>query len=305
MWGVVPKNIWAPLTPPADDNTIELATRPYLVVTGDRVVLIEAGVGDRWESKWRGIYHLDGGRLEQQIRAAGFAPEDVTDAVASHAHWDHIGGWVVDRGNGPEPLLRNATHWLEADEVEQCLHNAHVRKGSYRPEDLAPLVERDAVRTFDRETEIVPGITVRPVGGHSDGISVVFVHDGAERAIFWADVVPTTHHVQPPYIMAYDTDVKRSYAARSALLAEAAEKRGSGSSTTTWTRPSRVEHDGQALRGRAGHRLITRQGAPRTAPGAPDNTDSQGVTENTEAPPAAATKSGVAPPQAAPVLCDS
>ncbi|QDU84228.1 putative quorum-quenching lactonase YtnP [Planctomycetes bacterium Pla163] len=229
MWGVVPKNIWAKLTPPAADNTIELATRPYLCVKGDRVLLIEAGVGDRWESKYKGIYHLDGGYLEQSLAWAGYAPEQVTDAVASHGHWDHIGGWVVDRGDGPVPLLPNARHWLEATEVERCLHPDHVRRGSYRPEDLQPLVDRDLVHTFEGTTEILPEVEVRPVGGHSDGVGPVIVGPrGGERAIFWADVVPTTHHVQPPYIMAYDIDVVRSFEVRKALLEEAARERWTG-----------------------------------------------------------------------------
>ena len=234
MWGVVPKNIWEKLTPPAADNTIELALRPYLCVKGERVVLIEAGVGARWESKWRGIYHLDGGRLEASIRAAGYSPADVTDAVASHAHWDHIGGWLVEREGRVEPLLPNARHHLAAIEVERCLHPDHVRKGSYRPEDLALLVEQRRVTTFESAGEILPEIEVRPVGGHSDGVSVVIVGPrsaaagAGERAIFWADVVPTTHHVQPPYIMAYDIDVTTSFAARKALLAEAARERWVG-----------------------------------------------------------------------------
>jgi glyoxylase-like metal-dependent hydrolase (beta-lactamase superfamily II) len=229
MWGVVPKNLWATLTPPAPDNTIALALRPYLCVKGDRVLLIEAGVGARWESKWRGIYHLDGGRLEASLRATGYRPEDVTDAVASHAHWDHVGGWLVERAGRIEPLLPRARHWLAAVEVERCLHHDHVRRGSYRPEDLAPLVEAGRVATFESVGEILPEVEVRPVGGHSDGVSVVIVGPrGGERAIFWADVVPTTHHVQPPYIMAYDIDVVTSFAARKALLAEAARERWVG-----------------------------------------------------------------------------
>lgn len=224
MWGVVPKNIWAPLTPPAEDNTIELAARPFLCAKGDRVVVIEAGIGDRWNAKWTSIYHLDGGRLAAAIRAVGYEPEQVTDAVASHAHWDHIGGWVVDGADGPRPLMPNATHWVAAIEAERCLHPDHVRKGSYRPEDLQPIVDAGLLRTFETSGEILPGIEVRPLGGHSDGVGPVLVGaEGGERACFWADVVPTTHHVQPPYIMAYDIDVVRSFDVRSDWLRRAAE----------------------------------------------------------------------------------
>jgi len=223
MWGVVPKNLWASLTPPADDNTIELAARPFLCVKGERVVLIEAGVGDRWNEKWRSIYHIDGGRLEAALRAVGYAPEQVTDAVASHAHWDHIGAWVVERDGKDVPLLPNARHWLPAIEAERCLHPDHVRKGSYRPEDLQPVVDAGLLETFETSGEIFDEVEVRPLGGHSDGVGPILVGPkGGERACFWADVVPTTHHIQPPYIMAYDIDVVRSFEVRKALLEESA-----------------------------------------------------------------------------------
>ena len=96
MWGVVPANIWRKLTPPAEDNTIRLALRPFLLERGDVRAVVEVGVGDRWEEKWRGIYHIDRTEtLEGTVRACGLEPEEITHVVASHCHWDHIGSQVV------------------------------------------------------------------------------------------------------------------------------------------------------------------------------------------------------------------
>jgi glyoxylase-like metal-dependent hydrolase (beta-lactamase superfamily II) len=226
MWGVVPANLWRALTPPAADNTIALALRPFLARRGDDVVLIEGGVGDRWTEKLRALYHLQGGGgLGASLRAAGVEPEEVILVVASHCHWDHIGALVVDGPAGPAPLCPRARHWMPRREIERCLHPDHVRRGSYRPEDLAPLVEAGLVEPFDGIAQPLPGLAVHELGGHSDGVSVVTLGDlaGPDAAIFWSDVVPTTHHVQPPYIMAYDIDVERSFTVRSQWLARAAD----------------------------------------------------------------------------------
>ncbi len=234
MWGVVPKNLWEHLTPPAEDNTIPMALRPFLARKGDHVVLIEGGVGARWSDKLRAIYHIEGGgSLGDSLRSLGVEPADVTLVVASHCHWDHIGALVEQGPDGPRPLCPRARHLAPRIEVERCLAPDHVRRGSYRPEDLEPIAAAGLLETFDGESEPIPGLVVHELGGHSDGVSLVTLGDleapgpGA-AAVFWSDVVPTTHHVQPPYIMAYDIDVVRSFEVRSRWLERAAERGWTG-----------------------------------------------------------------------------
>ena len=223
MWGVVPANLWRSLTPPAEDNTIRMALRSFLARRGDDVVLIEGGAGARWSDKLKAIYHLqECGRLRASIQDAGVAPESITHVVASHCHWDHIGALVEPDGT---LLCPNATHFAPAIEVERCLNPDHVRRGSYRPEDLQPIVDSGRLETWEGAAELLPGLWGHSLGGHSDGVSVITLGDidSSEAAVFWADVVPTTHHVQPPYIMAYDIDVERSFEQRSEWLAKAAD----------------------------------------------------------------------------------
>lgn len=240
MWGVVPANLWRAMTPPAQDNTIRMALRPFLARRGDRVVVIEGGVGARWSDKLRRMYQIEGGGgLATSLAAHGVATEDVTDVVLSHCHWDHIGALVIDGERGPTPLFPRARHFAPEIEIQRCLAPDHVRKGSYRPEDLEPLRAAGLLHalettpstrgTGERVAEPVPGITVHVLGGHSDGVSTIAVGDlsapgPGNAAVFWSDVVPTTHHVQPPYIMAYDIDVVRSFDVRSRWLDEAARK---------------------------------------------------------------------------------
>ena len=124
MCGVVPANLWRNMTPPADDNTIKLAARPFLLRRDEMVVVIEPGYGDRWESKWQGIYHMERtSSLPASLAANGISPADVTHVLATHCHWDHIGSIVVERGGDSNtsgelvPLFPNATHRFPSIEV--------------------------------------------------------------------------------------------------------------------------------------------------------------------------------------------
>lgn len=231
MWGVVPATIWRPMTPPAADNTIRLALRPFLLERGDQKVVVEGGVGDRWTDKLRGIYHIDRSTsLRETVTACGLEPEEITDVVASHCHWDHIGGLVEDREGVLTPLFPNARHYMPGVEFEMVKNPDPIRRGSYRPEDALPLEEAGLVEVYDargmEDLELFDGLRVRHVGGHSDGVCLVTINEKAdgETAVFWTDVVPTTHHIQPPYIMAYDVNAAVSYDQRSALLEEAARE---------------------------------------------------------------------------------
>ena len=146
--------------------------------------------------------------------------------IASHCHWDHIGSLVVGSDEDLRPLFPNAIHYMPEVEVEMLKHADHARRASYRLEDLLPIEEAGLLETFEGETELLDGVVAEVVGGHSDGVSIITVNRTGEgaTAAFWADVVPTTHHIQPPYIMAYDIDVVRSFNQRSALLELAANE---------------------------------------------------------------------------------
>lgn len=244
MWGVVPAAMWRAWTPPAADNTILLALRPFLAVRGEHRVIVEPGVGERWSPKLLAIYQiLRDATIVPTLRAAGLVPEEITHVVASHCHWDHIGAWVVERdgrtrravasasnGGASEPgervlapLFPNARHFAPKSEVEIAKQPGHARSASYRAEDVTPIERAGLLETYEGTREILPGLRAHVLGGHSDGVAVVtFDEEGSEPAIFWSDVVPTAHHVQPPYIMAYDLDVVRSFEVRSAWLERAA-----------------------------------------------------------------------------------
>ncbi len=226
MWGVVPRALWERMTPPAADHTILLALRPFLAERAGFKVLIEGGVGDRWEEKWRRIYHIEPTTtLEAALAACGSAPEEITHVVLSHCHWDHCGACVALRGGQLVPRFPAARHFAPRVEVEIAKRPGHARAGSYRAEDVEPLERAGVLQTYAGDSEILPDLWVHELGGHSDGVSLITLNESGpgEAAVFWSDIVPTTHHIQPPYIMAYDIDVVRSYEVRARWLARACD----------------------------------------------------------------------------------
>jgi glyoxylase-like metal-dependent hydrolase (beta-lactamase superfamily II) len=149
----------------------------------------------------------------------------VTHVALSHCHWDHIGALVTERSGRLAPLFPCARHFAPRIEIAMAKKPGHARAGSYRAEDLLAVEQAGLLEAYDGRFEILPGLVCHTQGGHSDGVSVITVGDeDGECAIFWSDVVPTTHHVQPAYIMAYDLDVARSFEVRSEWISRAAER---------------------------------------------------------------------------------
>jgi glyoxylase-like metal-dependent hydrolase (beta-lactamase superfamily II) len=230
MWGVVPKALWSAWTPAAADNTILLALRPFLFERGEHKVLVEPGVGDRWPEKLARIYGLvRAPTLDDSLRAVGVAADAITHVVGTHAHWDHVGAWVIERGGALSPRFPRARHVLPRIERDAALSPDPVRAASYRADDVLPLEQAGILELVEGVHELLPGLVLHVLGGHSDGVAVVTCDEQRDDgAIFWSDVVPTAHHVQPPYIMAYDLDVARSYAVRAEWIERAARRGWTG-----------------------------------------------------------------------------
>jgi glyoxylase-like metal-dependent hydrolase (beta-lactamase superfamily II) len=230
MWGVVPATMWRKLTPPAEDNTIRLALRPFLAERGREKIVIEVGLGQRWDAKKRAIYRMEPTvTLAQSLARAGVGVDEVTHVVATHCHWDHIGGQVVERDGVLAPLFQNARHFAPKVEIARAKKPGHARAASYRADDVLAIESAGLLTAYEGDFEVVPGLVAHVLGGHSDGVSVVTLGAGtADGAIFWSDVVPTTHHVEPAYIMAYDVDVARSFEVRSEWIERAVRERWIG-----------------------------------------------------------------------------
>ncbi len=224
MFGVVPRVLWQRLTPVNEDHTIPLATTPFLLEDGEHRVLIEPGLGYRWSDKEVDMFHIDhsgGHDLLQSLAAAGVQAEEITHCLMSHAHWDHIGAVCGPDG---KPVFPKAQHWCPRIQVEAALQPDHLRRASYRQQDLQPLLDAGLLYTFTGTQDILPGLSMEEVGGHSDGTSLILLESKGQKAGFWADVVPTRNHVHLPFIMAYDMNAEKSFHVRRQWIQRAAEE---------------------------------------------------------------------------------
>ncbi|HEX8695245.1 MAG TPA: MBL fold metallo-hydrolase [Longimicrobium sp.] len=235
MFGVVPKPLWEKRIPADARNRIPLALRCLLVETGDELVLVETGLGNKENEKFRDIYGVDNApspgspwpdRLHEAIAAAGFAPGDVGVVIDTHLHFDHAGGNTFADAEGRVRLgFPNARYVVQKGEWEWA-HRANERtSASYLPHNFDPVMEAGRFDLVEGDREIVPGVSVYRTPGHCPHHQSVLVSSEGETACFLADVVPTMAHLPLPWIMGYDVEPLVTLESKRALLARAADER--------------------------------------------------------------------------------
>lgn len=211
MFGVVPKPLWERRIPADERNRIPLAMRCLLVETADALVLIDTGVGNKETEKFRTIYGIENAgsptRLEDAIRAAGRAPEDVELVVNTHLHFDHAGGNTYLDAEGMVRLaFPRAKYVVQRGELEFARSRNERIRASYLPHNFEPVVEAGRFELVEGERELLPGVRVVPTPGHTPHHQSVMLESDGERACFLADIVPTSAHLPLPWIMAYDLE---------------------------------------------------------------------------------------------------
>jgi len=225
MFGVVPKPLWTRRIPADDRNRIQLAMRPLLVRTGDANILIDAGIGDKMGPKDQDIYGLDRSRsLDVSLVEAGLTAADIDIVIATHLHFDHIGGSTVRTESGLRPRFPRARHIIRTGEWDDATHPHERNRGSYIADNFVPLLSAGVVEFHDDDIEVVPGIRVRRTGGHTRHHEMVVITSGGRTAVFVADLIPTTAHVDEPWIMGYDLYPVETLECKRAFLKEAIER---------------------------------------------------------------------------------
>ena len=211
MFGVVPKSLWQKTNPSDSDNLIDLTARCMLIESGSRLILVDAGMGDKQSEKFFSYYKPWGDdSLVKSINSAGFSIDEITDVFLTHLHFDHCGGaTVLNNNNVSVPLFKNAKYWSNKNHWDWATNPNSREKASFLKENLIPIEESGQLCFLDVKSpgfnhydEL--GFDVLFVDGHTEKQMIPKVSYSGKEVVFMADLLPTAGHIPLPYIMGYD-----------------------------------------------------------------------------------------------------
>jgi glyoxylase-like metal-dependent hydrolase (beta-lactamase superfamily II) len=213
MFGVVPKSLWQRTNPPDQNNMIDIAARCLLIEDGNRLILVDTGMGNKQSDKFYGYYHLWGDdSIDKSLAHYGFHKNDITDVFMTHLHFDHCGGSVEWNKNktGYEPAFKNAHFWSNHNHWQWATKPNRREKASFLKENIMPMEESGQLK-FTRlpEHKILKksdlGFDIFFANGHTEKQMIPMINYNGKTICFMADLLPTTGHLPIPFIMGYDT----------------------------------------------------------------------------------------------------
>ncbi|MCH7523539.1 MAG: MBL fold metallo-hydrolase [Bacteroidetes bacterium] len=213
MFGVVPKSLWNKTNPADSNNMIDIAARCLLIEDGDRLILIDTGMGNKQSDKFFGYYYLWGNdTIDNSLKKYGFHRDDITDVFMTHLHFDHCGGsiqWNKDR-TGYEPAFKNAHFWSNIEHWNWATKPNNREKASFLNENILPIKESGQLKFTPipngntlKESEL--GFSIFFANGHTDKQMIPMINYKGKTICFMADLLPTLGHLPIPFIMGYDT----------------------------------------------------------------------------------------------------
>lgn len=233
MFGVVPKVMWNKLNPADENNLCSWAMRCLLIEDGNRLILIDNGIGDKQDEKFMGHYHLHGNdTLDSSLAKHGFTRDDITDVILTHLHFDHCGGSIKREGNLLVPAFRNATFWSNESHWEWATKPNDREKASFLKENILPIQESGQLRFIPpgqtRVQQLSSSlfnekISLRFVNGHTESMMLPQINYKGKTIMYMADLLPAAAHIPVPYVMAYDTRPLQTLNEKKEFLTEAAE----------------------------------------------------------------------------------
>ena len=232
MFGVVPKTIWNKTNPADENNLIDIAARCLLIEDGNRLILIDTGMGNKQSEKFFGYYSLWGSHsIDKSLAKYGFHRDDITDVFMTHLHFDHCGGsvqWNKDK-TGYEVAFKNAKFWTNENHLEWATKPNPREKASFLHENIFPIQESGQLHFIKRnESDFVEkselGFGIFFVDGHTEKMMIPHIYWQGKTICFMADLLPTAGHIPLPYVMGYDTRPLLTLTEKEKFMNAAAEK---------------------------------------------------------------------------------
>lgn len=226
MFGVVPKQLWQRQQPADENNMCTWSMRCLLIEMKDRKILIDTGLGNKQDEKFRSHFEPHGAdSLEKSLKNRGLTPSDITDVFLTHLHFDHVGGAVIYNQNKElVPAFPNATYWSNKVHYDWAFKPNARERASFLKENFVPLMEAGVLRFLEvteEDQEWLPGIKLRFVYGHTEAMMVLLLENDGKKAVYCADVIPSSFHIGLPYVMSYDLRPLRTLEEKARILEDA------------------------------------------------------------------------------------
>ena len=224
MFGVVPKTMWQKLNAPDEKNLCTWAMRCLLIEDGKQLILIDTGLGNKQDEKFFSHYEPHGeDTLSKSLNALGISPDDITDVLLSHLHFDHCGGAIERNKDGQlVPAFKQATYWSNKDHWKWATEPNAREKASFLKDNILPIEQSGQLKFAEaNSTTIHPDILLKTASGHTDTMFIPHIKVGEKTIIYCADLFPSMAHIPLPYVMAYDTRPLLTLEEKKVLLEEA------------------------------------------------------------------------------------
>ena len=226
MFGVVPKSIWQKTNPADSNNMIDMGMRSLLIEDGNKLILIDTGMGNKQSDKFFGYYYQFGDfSLDTSLASYGFHRDDITDVFLTHLHFDHCGGSIQWNKNqtGYEPAFKNAKFWSNQEHWNWATNPNPREKASFLEENILPIQESGQLNFISENSFQQVGFDVLKMDGHTEKQMLPKIFYQGKTIIFMADLLPTIGHIPVPYVMGYDTRPLLTIKEKEAFLSEAAD----------------------------------------------------------------------------------
>lgn len=230
MFGVVPKSIWQKTNPADENNLCTWAMRLLLIEDGNRLILIDTGIGNKQSEKFFSHYYLHGDdNLDSSLRKLGFHRDDISDVFLTHLHFDHCGGAIEfsDSKEGFRPAFKNANYWSNERHWEWATKPNAREKASFLKENILPIQESGQLKFIERKADFMEaselGFGILFADGHTDSMMVPYISYKGKTLCYVADLLPSTGHIPLPYVMGYDTRPLITLTEKEKFLRAAAE----------------------------------------------------------------------------------
>lgn len=206
MFGIIPKPLWEKTNPADSANRIKLATRSLLLVSDNKKILVDTGMGQDWNDKSKEIYDIkqEDFSIERSLGKLNIKTEDITDVILTHLHFDHTGGSVKKENNMLIPAFPNAKYYVQKTNYDWAINPSEKDKGSYIKDKFLPLEENNMLKFLNEDDQFDDEIEFIVVNGHTFGQQLLKISDTSNTILFCGDLFPTASHIRLPYLMGYD-----------------------------------------------------------------------------------------------------